>query len=266
MSGAGVQSAMRRRTRPAEEPRRQTTSVGSSISGQQTNQNAQGANPRLINPGQILYMHEAKIRELEKSLSNIGVLPESGGTTDEDRFSKLKTEIESGFEKRISVISNNLNFVLNALNEERAKTKILETTLEELRRKYEETDKNVLAKLDSKEFTEFREEYNNKLNELASKNNSQDNISVETNTIGTVETVELSDGIQESEVEPVTEPVTQPQVDTDLDAPITADSVDGIQSLSLDTETLEQLNTLTMGDLVGTDNGLKEGNIELSVN
>lgn len=262
MSGTGVQSAMRRRTRPAEEPRRQATTVGSSASGQQTNQNAQGANPRLINPGQILYMHEAKIRELEKSLSNMGALPASGGTTDEERFSKLKTEIESGFEKRISVISNNLNFVLNALNEERAKTKKLEAELGELSRKYEETDKNVLAKLDSKEFTEFREEYNNKLSEITIKNNSQDNISVETNTIGTVETVELSDGIQESEVEPVTEP----QVDTNLATPIISDNVDGIQSLTLDTETLEQLNTLTMGDLVGADNALKENNIALSVN
>ena len=75
MSGTGVQSAMRRRTRPAEEPRRQTSSVSSSANGQQLNQTTPGANPRLINPGQILYMHETKIRELEKSLSNIGVIP-----------------------------------------------------------------------------------------------------------------------------------------------------------------------------------------------
>ena len=258
MSGAGVQSAMRRRTRPAEEPRRQTTSVGSSASGQQTNQNAQGANPRLINPGQILYMHEAKIRELEKSLSNMGALPVSGGTTDEERFSKLKTEIESGFEKRISVISNNLNFVLNALNEERAKTKNLEATIEELKRKYEETDKNILAKLDSKEFTEFRDEYNIKFGELTSKNKSEDGISVETNTIGTVETVELSDTVIETPEEKL--------VDTELDAQVASDTLDGVETLKIDTETLEQLNTLTMDDLVGADNEIKEGNVELSIN
>ena len=186
MSGTGVQSAMRRRTRPAEEPRRQTSSVSSSANGQQLNKTTPGANPRLINPGQILYMHETKIRELEKSLSNIGVIPTSGGGTDEELLSKLKTEIETGFEKRLTVINNNLNFVLNALNEERAKTKKLEATIEELKRKYEETDMNILAKLDSKEFTEFREEYNIKFGELTSKNKSEDSISIETNTIGTL--------------------------------------------------------------------------------
>ena len=174
MSGTGVQSAIRRRTRSAEEPRRQTSSVSSSSNGQQTNKNTQGVNTRLINPGQILYMHETKIRELEKSLSNIGALHESGGSTNEERFSKLKTEIETAFDKRISVINNNLNFVLNTLNEERAKTKKLEATLEELIKKYEEVDKNILAKLDSKEFVEFREEYNTKVIELTNKNKSED--------------------------------------------------------------------------------------------
>jgi len=258
MSGTGVQSAMRRRTRPAEEPRRQTSSVGSPAGVQQTNQNTPGANPRLVNPGQILYMHETKIRELEKSLSNIGVIPSSGGTADEERFSKLKTEIESGFEKRISVISNNLNFVLNALNEERAKTKNLEATIEELKRKYEETDKNILAKLDSKEFTEFRDEYNIKFGELTSKNKSEDGISVETNTIGTVETVELSDTVIETPEEKL--------VDTELDAQVASDTLDGVETLKIDTETLEQLNTLTMDDLVGADSEIKEGNVELSIN
>lgn len=258
MSGTGVQSAMRRRTRPAEEPRRQTSSVSSSANGQQLNQTTPGANPRLINPGQILYMHETKIRELEKSLSNIGVIPTSGGGTDEELLSKLKTEIETGFEKRLTVINNNLNFVLNALNEERAKTKKLEATIEELKRKYEETDMNILAKLDSKEFTEFREEYNIKFGELTSKNKSEDSISIETNTIGTLETVELSDTVNETPAET--------QVDTELDAPVVSDSLDGVETLKLDTETLEQLNTLTMDDLVGADNEIKEGNMELSIN
>lgn len=258
MSGTGVQSAMRRRTRPAEEPRRQTSSVSSSSNGQQTNQNTQGVNTRLINPGQILYMHETKIRELEKSLSNIGALPESGGSTNEERFSKLKTEIETAFDKRISVINNNLNFVLNTLNEERAKTKKLEATLEELIKKYEEVDKNILAKLDSKEFVEFREEYNTKVIELTNKNKSADSISIETNTIGTLETVELSDTVNETPAET--------QVDTELDAPVVSDSLDGVETLKLDTEILEQLNTLTMDDLVGSDNEIKEGNMELSIN
>ncbi len=262
MSGTGVQSAMRRRTRPAEEPRRQTSSVSSSSNGQQTNQNTQGVNTRLINPGQILYMHETKIRELEKSLSNIGALPESGGSTNEERFSKLKTEIETAFEKRISVINNNLNFVLNTLNDERAKTKKLEGTLEELIKKYEEVDKNILAKLDSKEFVEFREEYNTKVIELTNKNKGEDSITVDTNTIGTVETLELSDNIQDLEVEPPDEL----SLDTELDARVTTDSVDGVQSLTLDTKTLEQLNNIMMYDLVGEDNTLKDGNIELSVN
>lgn len=258
MSGTGVQSAMRRRTRPAEEPRRQTSSVGSPAGVQQTNQNTPGANPRLINPGQILYMHETKIRELEKSLSNIGVIPSSGGGTDEERFSKLKIEIETGFEKRLTVINNNLNFVLNALNEERAKTKNLEATIEELKRKYEETDKNILAKLDSKEFTEFRDEYNIKFDELTSKNKSEDGISVETNTIGTVETVYLDDNVIET-------PEEKP-VDTELDALVASESLNGVETLKLDTETLEQLNTLTMDDLIGADNEIKEGNMELSIN
>lgn len=262
MSGTGVQSAMRRRTRPAEEPRRPTSSVGSPAGVQQTNQNTPGANQRLINPGQILYMHETKIRELEKSLSNIGVIPSSGGGSDEERFSKLKSEIETAFEKRISVINNNLNFVLNTLNEERAKTKKLEGTLEELIKKYEEVDKNILAKLDSKEFVEFREEYNTKVIELTNKNKGEDSITVDTNTMGTVETLELSDNIQDFELEPPDEL----SLDTELDDRVTSDSVDGSQSLTLDTKTLEQLNNIMMYDLVGEDNTLKDGNIELSVN
>ena len=258
MSGTGVQSAMRRRTRPAEDPRRQTSSVSSSTNGQQLNQTTTGANQRLINPGQILYMHETKIRDLEKSLTNIGAIPSSGGGTDEERFSKLKTEIESGFEKRLTVINNNLNFLLNALNEETAKTKNLEATIQELTRKYQETDKNVLAKLDRKEFIEFRDEYNIKFGELTSKNKSGDAISVETNTIETVETVYLGDTVIET--------LEEKPVDTELDAPVTSETLDVVETLKLDTEILEQLNTLTMDDVVGADNEIKDENNEFTVN
>ena len=64
----------------------------------------------------------------------------------------------------------------------------------------------------------------------------------------------------------VNETPAETQVDTELDAPVVSDSLDGVETLKLDTETLEQLNTLTMDDLVGADNEIKEGNMELSIN
>lgn len=149
MSGTGVQSAMRRRTRPPDDPRKSSGSSSSSsqVSPRQPQQQQQ-QRQTAINPGQILYMHQAKIREIEKTLENLGVTTSS--TDIDGKLSEVKSSLESTIDKRLSVISNNLNFVLNGLNEERLKTKRLEATIEQFSARFATLDKLIEERIESR--------------------------------------------------------------------------------------------------------------------
>lgn len=147
MSGTGVQSAMRRRTRPPDDPRK--SSSNSQPSPRQSQQQQQQQRQQTaINPGQILYMHQAKIREIEKTLENLGVTPSSVDI--DGKLTEVKTSLESTIDKRLSVISNNLNFVLNGLNEERLKTKRLEATIEQFTARFATLDKLIEERIESR--------------------------------------------------------------------------------------------------------------------
>lgn len=152
MSGTGVQSAMRRRTRPPDDPRKSSSNSQPSPRqyqpGLTQQQQQQQRQQTAINPGQILYMHQAKIREIEKTLENLGVAPSSVDI--DSKLTEVKTSLESTIDKRLSVISNNLNFVLNGLNEERLKTKRLEATIEQFTARFATLDKLIEERIESR--------------------------------------------------------------------------------------------------------------------
>jgi len=150
MSGTGVQSAMRRRTRPPDDPRKSSSNSQPSPRQYQPGltQQQQQRQQTAINPGQILYMHQAKIREIEKTLENLGVAPSSVDI--DSKLTEVKTSLESTIDKRLSVISNNLNFVLNGLNEERLKTKRLEATIEQFTARFATLDKLIEERIESR--------------------------------------------------------------------------------------------------------------------
>ena len=169
MSGTGVQSAMRRRTRPPPDPRKQMNSSGNTprqtqeqpAPQQQGQGQGQGQNPKMVNPTQILYMHQTKILAMEKQLANLGleVTNESTITNNNsiiELTTKVKEDIETNLDKRLSVINNNLNYVLNGVNEQRQKTKIMESMIKDLTNKNSLLEAALALKLDNDVFSDYK--------------------------------------------------------------------------------------------------------------
>ena len=169
MSGTGVQSAMRRRTRPPPDPRKQMNSSGNTprqtqeqpTPQQQGQIQGQGQNPKMVNPTQILYMHQTKILAMEKQLANLGleVTNESTITNNNsiiELTTKVKEDIETNLDKRLSVINNNLNYVLNGVNEQRQKTKIMESMIKDLTNKNSLLEAALALKLDNDVFSDYK--------------------------------------------------------------------------------------------------------------
>ena len=70
MSGTGVQSAMRRRTRPQEEPRRSNNANMQVNSNAQVNNNSAGQ--VRLSANQIIFSHEVKLRDIENKIKTLG--------------------------------------------------------------------------------------------------------------------------------------------------------------------------------------------------
>ena len=236
MSGTGVQSAMRRRTRPPDDPRRQSASSNNQpppVQRQNANQGQsqrqdqdQGqGKERMLNPGQILYMHQAKIRAIEKTLENLGVDPINASSSQDNdvKFASFKTDIEATLEKRLSVISNNLNFILNGLNEERLKTKRLEAILDNLSAKFATIETIIEERIESRiDRIELR---------------SQEEVTEEPITKEESTTEELIEELIE-------EPTEEPNIELEV-----TDTNNEGESIKIDAETLKQLTSLDLGDI-----------------
>jgi hypothetical protein len=217
MSGTGVQSAMRRRTRPPPDPRKQmnsSTNTPRQTQEQPTPQQqqqqgqiqGQGQNPKMVNPTQILYMHQSKILAMENQLANLGapVTGESTITNNNSIFeltSKVKEDIETNLDKRLSVINNNLNYVLNGVNEQRQKTKIIESMIQDLTNKNSLLEAALALKLDNDVFSDYKCLNDSIIDELRLNTeniipiNSDEFVSVSEQEIGkngTIEPVEAS--------------------------------------------------------------------------
>ena len=242
MSGTGVQSAMRRRTRPPDDHRRQSASSNNQpppVQRQNANQGqgqgqgqgqSQGqgqgqGKERMLNPGQILYMHQAKIRAIEKTLENLGVDPINASSSQDNdvKFASLKTDIEATLDKRLSVISNNLNFVLNGLNEERLKTKRLEATLDNLSAKFATIETIIEERIESRiDRLELR---------------SQEEV--------TEEPITKEESTEESTTEEIIE---EPTEEPNIELEVTDTNIED-ESIKIDAETLKQLTSLDLGDI-----------------
>lgn len=153
MSGTGVQSAMRRRMRPPEEQRR-------TISTPQNNRDqpqirAQN-NQRQMNPGQILYMHQMKIQEIQKQLENIGVVNNNPSSMNLDN---IKGEFDSIIEKKFSILSNNLNFILNKINEQQKTNELLKGEIDRLVLNNKKLTEQLESKMEKEDLEEFKKTF-----------------------------------------------------------------------------------------------------------
>ena len=253
MSGTGVQSAMRRRTRPPEEIRRPSSSINSTSNVERNvERNLQQINnQRVVNPGQILFAHQQKIIEIEKKLLN---LDPSSVNNNDDMVKILKQDLENHFDKKINILTNNLNFLLNSLNEEKSKVKILEGIVSDLVNKNKELEETISKKVTGAEVDECIKKQIEQMEQIKIKHTNTDEISEEvihdnedventitsSGTIGTLESVSINDE-QEENKETYTE-YSSPDNNNRLDTTITTENdKNTISDLSLEGIDLSQL-------------------------
>lgn len=272
MSGTGVQSAMRRRTRPQEDQRR------SNINNSNINNNSNNANnissntsPNInsgggrLNPMKILYSHELKINSIHENLKGLNIenIQDKSAT-----ISDIKNEIEKNFESRLNIITNNLNYILNGFNELKQSTKILEL---EIARLTKENKDLANKKLDSDDFLEYKINCDKKNNRIQSE--------VETSTEMPIET--LVDTLVESHVE-IEKLQTDDNSEISLEKTLLTDTTDTIgtlesidinngeimdervNELSVDRHTINNVEMLNNLEGQYTENGDNLNNINIS--
>ena len=118
MSSQGIASAIKRRTRPPEDPRKT-----SSLSSQQ--QSSSPGNSKLsVNPMQILYSHEMKIKKMEEQLTNNATSnntnTNTNNTISRDEISGLVTsvldtklkDIDFQYSEKINKINHNMGVLV----------------------------------------------------------------------------------------------------------------------------------------------------------
>ena len=193
MSGTGVQSAMRRRMRPPEEPRRNNTVNANRQNTIDNASNSQPNNQRIVNTGQVLYMHQMKIQKLEKEIENLGVkdIPVEFDTN------KIKQNLEEHFDKKLSLLNNNLSFLLNSLNEERSKNNIMKQELELLKKANSNLVEKLDTKLDNETFDKFKDTVSVKEVSIESVYSDETTTGKDslTDSMGTMESINLESEI-----------------------------------------------------------------------
>ena len=112
MSGAGLASAIKRRTRPPEENRarevifNESNNISRQIPGQQ---------PRQFNPTQILYNHDQKLKQIEELLNskvNLDMDNNSSNLTKTEDFDK---KIDDKIKTSHEIINKNMMFIMKNL-------------------------------------------------------------------------------------------------------------------------------------------------------
>ena len=154
MSGTGVQSAMRRRTRPQEEPRRSNNANMQVNSNAQVNNNSAGQ--VRLSANQIIFSHEVKIRDIENKIKTLGgdtITP----TIDNEKIESMKRDIEKTIDSKLLIINNNLNFILNAFNQSKEQVKTLEQQIAELKLDNNSLIEKINNKLEASEFRDYKE-------------------------------------------------------------------------------------------------------------
>ena len=192
MSGTGVQSAMRRRTRPQEEPRRSNNTNMQVNSNAQVNNNSAGQ--VRLSANQIIFSHEVKIRDIENKIKTLGgdtITP----TIDNEKIESMKRDIEKTIDSKLLIINNNLNFILNAFNQSKEQVKTLEQQIAELKLDNNSLIEKINNKLDASEFRDYKENIR-----LERENNL---LKDESDTVGTLESIDIKDTQDLETVEPV---------------------------------------------------------------
>lgn len=259
MSGTGVQSAMRRRTRPPEDPRK---SFSNENNTRQTNQVPNVATPvnngtTRLNPTNILYSHELKLNSIEAKLKGLNIENiENKSAT----ISDIKNEVEKNFENRLNIINNNLNYILNGFNEVKQSTKMLELEIARLTKENKDLANKKLDNNDFLEYKNHRDQENNKplaetlteasadeilakkeddIEKVQTDNNSE--ISLEksvltdtTDTIGTLESIDIknSELLDERLQEKLQERLQEVSGDIDSVNDIVTENTDNIINLN----------------------------------
>lgn len=182
MSGTGVQSAMRRRTRPQEDPRRSNNANMEVNTNTQVNNNL--ASQVRLSANQIIFSHELKLRDIENRIKTLGgdtITP----SIDNEKLESMKKDIEKTLDSKLDIINNNLNFILNAFNQSKEQVKALEGKIAELKLYNNSVAEKINTKLEISEFLEYKE--NSRLEREINLLND------ESDTVGTLETIDIKD-------------------------------------------------------------------------
>lgn len=248
MSGTGVQSAMRRRTRPPEENRRPIQTNTTSGVNQRNSQ--ENNNQRLINPGQILYMHQQKITELENKLSNIDGIKDSkhNGEKIEDN---IKEKLENLFDKKINIINNNLNFILNSLNEEKGKVRKLESDISSLLISNKELQDKLETKANLEDIDKYLKTSTNTSVDIDSQNDEL--VASSNNSIESVETISIKGETNGEDLDK--------EEKNNVDS---ADSVENVENINLNNISLEGIDLSTLSANDNNDNNSNNITHEIS--
>ena len=98
------------------------------------------------------------VKNITKRLETLGINTNIEKT---DSNEAIKAEIEENINKKISLLNNNLNFILNGLNDERSKINTLNIEIDKLRANSKVMLEKLETKLDYNEFIEFKTKLDN---------------------------------------------------------------------------------------------------------
>ena len=203
---------------------------------------------------------------MEKQLANLGapVTGESTITNNNSIFeltSKVKEDIETNLNKRLSVINNNLNYVLNGVNEQRQKTKIMESMIQGLTNKNSLLEAALALKLDNDVFSDYKCLNDSIIDELRlnteNKNsiNSDEIVSVSEEEIGKNDTIEEAEAstVEASTVEASTVEASTVEASTVEPSTVEASTVEA-STVEASTSTITDIKELDNDTLAGIEN------------
>ena len=184
MSGAGLASAIKRRTRPPEEQRSRHVSINESNNVSQQSQ----AQKQAFNPTQILYNHAQKIKQIEELIN--GKTNLDGPSTDMQEFNSKITVVEEKMITNHDTANKNLMFVLKNMESTNHMNKDLSDGLEKYKSENEQKMTDLMHNFSSlndilmkslEEFKNFNNAKEDIKNEVVAELIRQSNLSEEKN-------------------------------------------------------------------------------------
>jgi len=184
MSGAGLASAIKRRTRPPEEQRSRQVSINESNNVSQQSQTQKQA----FNPTQILYNHAQKIKQIEELIN--GKTNLDGQSTDIQEFNSKITVVEEKMITNHDTANKNLMFVLKNMESTNHTSKSISDNLEKYKSENEQKMTDLMHNFSAlndilmkslEEFKNFNNAKEDIKNEVVAELIRQSNLSEEKN-------------------------------------------------------------------------------------